>query len=329
MMDRQMSFHGDESGVIATNDDASESKRSCVKLGYYHDDYLQSFVKLSEKKAPEINRGYYARVKGIEICIEKFLKKTGDKCQIINLGCGFDTLYWRLRDAGHMVQNFIELDFPTVTAKKCYQIKRNKVLLEKINIEDGEIKFSPTDLHAPNYHIVGVDLRSVDEVANKLKQSDVDFQLPTIFLSECVLVYIETANCNNLLKWISSNFTSAAFVNYEQVNMNDRFGEVMLNNLRARGCNLAGVESCLSLDTQILRFVQNGFTGARSWDMCQIYDSLPTSERHRIEKIEMLDEGELLVQLFQHYCITVAWNGELFQDIEITVEKRLSTLMID
>jgi hypothetical protein len=34
-----------------------------------------------------------------------------------------------------MVQNFIELDFPTVTAKKCYQIKRNKVLLEKINIE--------------------------------------------------------------------------------------------------------------------------------------------------------------------------------------------------
>lgn len=66
------------------------------------------------------------------------------------------------------------------------------------------------------------------------------------------------------------------------------------------------------------RFVQCGWTGARSWDMCQIYDSLPMSERHRIEKIEMLDEGELLVQLFQHYCITVAWIGELFQDIEIT-----------
>lgn len=67
------------------------------------------------------------------------------------------------------------------------------------------------------------------------------------------MVYIETANCNNLLKWLSSNFVSAAFVNYEQVNMNDRFGDVMLGNLRARGCNLAGVESCLSLDTQISR----------------------------------------------------------------------------
>lgn len=69
-----MSFHGDESGVIATNDDASQSKRSASKLGYYRDDYLPNFVKMSEKKAPEINRGYYARVKGIEICIEKFLK---------------------------------------------------------------------------------------------------------------------------------------------------------------------------------------------------------------------------------------------------------------
>lgn len=74
MMDRQLSFHGDESGVIATNDDASESKRSCVKLGYYVDSYIHHFVKASDRKAPEINRGYYARVKGIEICIEKFLK---------------------------------------------------------------------------------------------------------------------------------------------------------------------------------------------------------------------------------------------------------------
>lgn len=67
------------------------------------------------------------------------MQRTGEKCQIINLGCGFDTLYWRLRDVGHMVQNFIEMDYPTVTAKKCYQIKRSKVLLEKLNIE-GDTK---------------------------------------------------------------------------------------------------------------------------------------------------------------------------------------------
>lgn len=65
------------------------------------------------------------------------------------------------------------------------------------------------------------------------------------------------------------------------------------------------------------RFVSCGFSGARAWDMCQVYESIPIQERQRVEKIEMLDEGELLVQLFQHYSITVAWNGDLFQDIEI------------
>lgn len=35
--------------------------------------------------------------------------------------------------------------------------------------------------------------------------------------------------------------------------MDDRFGDVMLNNLRSRGCSLAGVDACISLDTQIDR----------------------------------------------------------------------------
>lgn len=120
-------------------------------------------------------------------------------------------------------------------------------------ITDGEVRFNPTDLHAANYHVMGVDLRNIEEVENKLKQAEVDFSLPTIFIAECVLVYIESSHCSNLLKWLSSHFSCALFVNYEQVNMNDRFGEVMLGNLRSRGCTLAGVDACVSLDTQIDR----------------------------------------------------------------------------
>lgn len=115
------------------------------------------------------------------------------------------------------------------------------------------MRFNPTDLHAPNYHVVGVDLRNMDEVANKLKQADIDFSVPTIVLAECVLVYIEAANCRTLLQWLAAQFQSSVLVNYEQVNLNDRFGDVMLNNLRSRGCGLAGVEACISLDTQIAR----------------------------------------------------------------------------
>lgn len=100
--------------------------------------------------------------------------------------------------------------------------------------------------------------------------------------------------------------------------MNDRFSSIMLSNLRARGCSLAGVDFCLSLDTQKNRFLNSGWTGCRAWDMVQVYQSINASDRQRIERIEMLDEGELLVQLFQHYCLVLAWIGNVFQDIEIT-----------
>ena len=39
-----------------------------------------------------------------------------------------------------------------------------------------------------------------------------------------------------------------------QVNMGDRFGEVMVENLKQRDCELAGVEHCGSLQTQMDRY---------------------------------------------------------------------------
>lgn len=65
---------GQDEGVMNTNDDASECKKSAVFRGYYRDEYISYFVKNPDRKAPEINRGYYARVKGVEMCIERFLK---------------------------------------------------------------------------------------------------------------------------------------------------------------------------------------------------------------------------------------------------------------
>lgn len=52
--------------------------------------------------------------------------------------------------------------------------------------------------------------------------------------------------------------------------------------------------------------------------MVQVYQSISPCERQRIERLELLDEAELLTQLFQHYCISIAWTGNLFDDIEIT-----------
>lgn len=40
-----------------------------------------------------------------------------------------------------------------------------------------------------------------------------------------------------------------------QMNMNDRFSEVMIKNLRERGCALAGLEACKTKETQKQRYI--------------------------------------------------------------------------
>ncbi len=49
-------------------------------------------------------------------------------------------------------------------------------------------------------------------------------------MAECVLVYIESSKSTALLKWFTDNLPVCAFINYEQVNMKDRFGQVSAPN---------------------------------------------------------------------------------------------------
>lgn len=63
------------------------------------------------------------------------LQVTHGNCQIVNIGAGFDTLYWRLYDEGKHVKGFVELDFPGVTSRKCLYIQRTKPLLQAISEE--------------------------------------------------------------------------------------------------------------------------------------------------------------------------------------------------
>ena len=46
----------------------------------------------------------------------------------------------------------------------------------------------------------------------------IKFDIPTIILSECVLVYLEAKSSESLLAWFSEHFTNSVFINYEQVN---------------------------------------------------------------------------------------------------------------
>nr|KAF6489808.1 leucine carboxyl methyltransferase 1 [Molossus molossus] len=136
-----------------------------------------------------------------------------------------------------------------------------------------------------------------------------DTQLPTLLITECVLVYMTPEQSANLIKWAASVFGTAMFINYEQVNMDDRFGQIMIENLRRRQCDLAGVETCKSLDSQKERLLANGWETAAAVNMMELYSRLPQTEVSRIESLEFLDELELLEQLMRHYCLCWATKG--------------------
>jgi len=67
--------------------------------------------------------GYFARVKSIHLIVKHFIELTNRKCQVVSYGAGFDTLFWILHAASLEPKTFVEVDFSSVTARKCQYIK--------------------------------------------------------------------------------------------------------------------------------------------------------------------------------------------------------------
>jgi len=90
-----------DEGVMSTNDDATICKRSAVSLNYWDDPFVECFARGPvTRKPPEINRGYYGRVSAVNHVLQQFLEmstRKGVQCQVVNLGSGFDTLFWKLK----------------------------------------------------------------------------------------------------------------------------------------------------------------------------------------------------------------------------------------
>uniref|UniRef100_A0A8C6M384 Leucine carboxyl methyltransferase 1 n=1 Tax=Nothobranchius furzeri TaxID=105023 RepID=A0A8C6M384_NOTFU len=269
-----------DEAVRTTCDDATTCKRFATSQGYWKDLHIHYFVRnVGERKAPEINRGYYARVKGVNLLLDEFIKKTECKCQIINLGAGLDTMFWRLKDENLLPQKLFEVDFPAVVAKKIHNIKTKPPLSKPIidMHSTDSLLLDAHNLDSDRYCIVGADLRDISSLDEKLKKFHLNPELPTLLLSECVLVYMTPSQSSNLVHWAAETFHTAMFINYEQKD----------------------------------RFLTTGWDHADALDMMTVYSMLPQQDVARIELLEFLDERELLQQLLQHYCICWASKDKL------------------
>lgn len=298
---------GSDFAVQATCNDASMCKRYAVQKGYWSDPFITHMVKSAgSKKAPEINRGYYARTESVWQLVKKFISATNRNCQVVSLGAGLDTTYWRLQEANIAPVRYVEIDFSAITTKKSQAIQSKPLLLNVLKNNDNLVEFEGGSIISNRYCLLPCDLRELEGLKAQLNCANIDFSLSTLFISECVLVYIPSEKSNNIIRWIAEAFSDCMFVNYEQVNMNDKFGQVMIQNLSNRECDLPGVDMCISVETQRHRFLDSGWQKVECITMWSAYSFLPQSDVQRIEKLEFLDEIELLEQLLSHYCISWA-----------------------
>ncbi|XP_078487345.1 leucine carboxyl methyltransferase 1-like [Ciona intestinalis] len=302
--------------IQSTCDDASMCKRYAVHRGYWKDEYINFMVHGStSRKQPEISRGYYARTEAIWKLLVQFVSITERRCQIVSLGAGLDTTYWRLHAADLTPHGYFEVDFIDVVARKMRCIGRNPAL--RSCLPNIETQRDESYLHCGPYRLLSCDIRDTLKLEEQLVNAKIDFSYPTLFLTECVLIYMAPDRSNKIIKWASDKFKDCVFINYEQVNMNDAFAQVMINNLKLRQCWLDGAGACENKQVQLERFIHNGWPKVVCDDMWTIYNRLP--ERQRIERLEMLDESELLQQLLQHYCLVIAVKDTSDIGLEILI----------
>lgn len=202
---------------------------------------------------------------------------------------------------------FVDVDSKEVTEHKIKAITNHDELLK----ECGAVhQMNNSMFNSDRYHAMAQDatrgLQLVDKLTKKCQISKTD---PVLFIFECVLLYWSEEARTNLLHTLTKSFANCSFVVFDLVNTGDKFSAVMQQSLSEQDTPLLGAASARTLEDWKEQFEAAGCKYVNAWLMTDVYNHLiDPEEKRRIEKIEFLDEVELLMQLFNHYCLIMASN---------------------
>ncbi|XP_053561673.1 tRNA wybutosine-synthesizing protein 4 [Bombina bombina] len=246
--------------VQNTNDCSTVSKVSAASLGYFHDEFQKFFINRKCRRSPLIHRGYYIRFQAITFCIGKFLHdiKSCNHKQIISLGCGYDSLYFRLRGEASCATDLCvwEVDFPPVVQRKHQIIQQNQILRDQLGTCETVVSDGPMVLSAQSYKLLGVDLNDVSCLDYALDGAGLKWDCPSLILAEVALCYMDPARSTDIIGWAAARFPNARFILYEQICPEDPFGQVMMGHFVTLNSPLRSVEAYPLLHDQRQRFLQ-------------------------------------------------------------------------
>lgn len=305
--------------VQSTNDFSSLSKVSSVSSGYFTDEFQKYFVSRTCRRSPLIHRGYCVRAQAVAHCLLEFFQDTAE-CphrQVLSLGCGFDSLYFRLcgKTGAPGTTCVWEVDYPAVVHRKCLLIEQTEALKSLLKTPRPPRASNEKDhlvLDSEDYRLLGVDLSDVLALDAALAGAGMRWDCPTLILAEVVLCYMDPARTGDVIGWAARRFLHSRFVLYEQFFPEDAFGQVMVKHFESLNSALRSVSVYPRLQDQEQRFIQKGWQRCRVLDMNRFSMScVPESEKLRIDSLEPFDEFEELHLKCSHYFILVASRGDL------------------
>eukprot|EP00301_Raphidiophrys_heterophryoidea_P025693 c8679_g1_i2.p1 GENE.c8679_g1_i2~~c8679_g1_i2.p1 ORF type:complete len:331 (+),score=68.46 c8679_g1_i2:41-994(+) len=310
--------------VRLTGTSAAQAKVSAIKLGYLEDQFQTLFLDSDPRRAqPIINRGYCARVNAFSSAILRFMASV-PSAQIVSLGAGVDSTYFRLKKAGHVAGRYVDVDMEHTCTFKTSVIAKHAMLSELAGepIEPPS-QSGPVHFRTQDYAIASADLRSIDSLQTALEATGISLQEPTLFVCECLLVYLEPSVTDSLFQWIVSKFPNGSILAYDPISMDDTFGKVMITNFESQGTPLLGISASVSVAGLQSRLSASGFPHVFAITMLEYYNSyLPN--RPRIERVEWMDELEEWRIMMSHYAL---YGGALSASLlDLVRPAALSTL---
>ncbi|NWR59875.1 TYW4 protein, partial [Bucorvus abyssinicus] len=298
--------------VQGTGGSSAVSKCSAAARGYIQDRFLPLLAGRRRRRAPLVHRGYYIRARAVDHCVQDFLLKTRGhpRTQILSLGAGFDSLYFRLKDMGLLHHSVVyEVDFPNVTYQKAALIKRVKELSALVGDTRGE-GLGAITFFGEDYKLLGVDLSELPKLERALEEAGVDNETPTLFIAEVVLTYMENSRSDALVQWAAERFSRACFLLYEQTRPGDPFGHVMQQHFSQLNSALHSLAQYPDCGAQQRRFLEKGWTECSVMDMNAFFTCCtPEDEQQRVQALEPFDEYEEWHLKCSHYFVLAASKG--------------------
>ncbi|PPQ63036.1 hypothetical protein CVT24_005982 [Panaeolus cyanescens] len=131
------------------------------------------------------------------------------------------------------------------------------LISSRYNLLPGDLRRAPEELFGPLYEESDGQPRQLNP------------ELPTLLLFECVLAYIEPAISSRLLNWfanVGQNSSGGVLgcIVYEMFGLQDSFGRVMINNLKERSITIPGAMPFTTLGSVAERLLQSGFKSAQA-----------------------------------------------------------------